>query len=147
MNDLPPGNSVSASRPIGTADAPPRIPAATAAAPGNRKILNTRQASVEYRIDQPGSSGVGKVEIYLTSDQGQTWQRLKEDVAKRSPVDIELPGEGLFGISVVVTNGNGFGGSPPKNGQQPVVLDRGGHDSSLRAAAARRSQHRRQRHL
>ncbi len=87
--------------------------------PSNRTILNTNQASVDYRIDQTGPSGVGKVQIYVTDDQGQSWKLLKEDFNKRSPVDVKLPGEGLFGVNVVVTNGNGFGGTPPRSGETP----------------------------
>jgi hypothetical protein len=84
-----------------------------------KQLINTTHASLDYRIDQVGPSGVGKVEIWLTSDQGQTWQRLTEDVDRHSPAEIDLPGEGLFGLRLVVTNGNGFGGSPPARGDQP----------------------------
>src|SRR5262249_52612440 len=77
------------------------------------QLINTTQATVEYRIDQVGPSGVGKVEIYMTPDNGQTWRRLSEDTAKRSPATITLPGDGVFGIRMVVSNGNGFGGKAP----------------------------------
>src|SRR5206468_6036978 len=79
----------------------------------------TTHASVEYRIDQVGPSGVGKVEVYMTADQGQSWQRLREDIDRKSPADIDLPGDGLFGIRLAITNGNGFGGTPPKMGDAP----------------------------
>ena len=104
---------------VASVDNLPKIAVPPGPAPANRKILNTPQATIDYRIDSVGPSGIGKVEVYLTVDQGQTWKRLKEDFNKRSPVDIELPGEGLFGISVIVTNGNGFGGTPPQRGDQP----------------------------
>ena len=57
---------------------------------------------------------MGKVEVYLTGDGGLNWQRLQEDPDRRSPAEIDLPGEGLFGIRLVITNGNGFGGTPPR---------------------------------
>jgi hypothetical protein len=94
--------------------------ASSANAPANRQLLNTTQAVVDYRIDQVGPSGVGKVEVYLTSDNGNTWQRVREDADRRSPAEIDLPGEGVFGIRLVVTNGNGFGGSIPRAGDQPT---------------------------
>lgn len=84
-----------------------------------KQVLNTTRASMDYRIDQVGPSGVGKVEIWITSDQGQTWQRLGEDADRHSPADIDLPGDGLFGVRLVITNGSGFGGSPPARGDQP----------------------------
>jgi hypothetical protein len=49
----------------------------------------------------------------------QSWQRLGEDANRKSPVEIDLPGEGLFGVSLVVTNGRGFGGTPPSPGDSP----------------------------
>jgi hypothetical protein len=95
-----------------------RAPAAGAAPP--RQVLATTHASLEYRLDQVGPSGVSKVEIYITSDEGKTWQKLCEDPDRRSPADLTLPGEGLFGVRLVVTNGNGFGGTAPGRGDAPT---------------------------
>lgn len=92
---------------------------ASAGAVSNRRLLNTTRASVDYRIDQVGPSGVGKVEVYLTTDGGQSWHRLREDPSRRSPTEIDLPGEGVFGIHLAITNGNGFGGRPPARGDAP----------------------------
>lgn len=86
---------------------------------GSYQLINTTQAAVDYRIDQVGPSGIGKVEIYMTPDNGQTWQRLLEDSAKHGPTDIKLPGDGVYGIRIVVTNGNGFGGQAPARGDAP----------------------------
>jgi hypothetical protein len=55
----------------------------------------------------------------MTPDDGQTWHRLGEDTDKRSPADVNLPGDGIFGIRIVITNGNGFGGRPPARGDAP----------------------------
>jgi hypothetical protein len=84
-----------------------------------RQLLNTTQAALEYRIEQVGPSGVAKVDVWVTADNGTTWQRLGEDGDRRSPAEITLPGEGLFGVRLVVTNGNGFGGTPPARGETP----------------------------
>ncbi len=87
--------------------------------PANRKIINTTHASVDYRIDTVGPSGIGRVDIYLTPDKGQNWSKIAEDLDKRTPAEIDLPGEGLFGIRLAITNGNGFGGKAPKQGDRP----------------------------
>jgi hypothetical protein len=92
----------------------------TTTLPGNKQLINTTRASLDYRIDQIGPSGIGKVEVYMTADQGQTWQRLCDDPDRRSPVECDLPGEGLFGIRLAITNGNGFGGTPPRRGDAPT---------------------------
>jgi hypothetical protein len=94
-------------------------PTAVSAAEG-RQLLNSTHASLDYRIDKVGPSGIGKVEVWMTSDSGKNWQRLCEDVDRHSPAEIDLPGEGVYGIRLVVTNGNGFGGSPPKPGDTPT---------------------------
>jgi len=86
---------------------------------GGLQIINSTHASLDYQVDDLGPSGVGKVEVWMTRDEGQTWQRLCEDADKRSPVEIDLPGDGLFGLSLVVTNGNGNGTAPPAKGDVP----------------------------
>lgn len=101
-------------------DAPPRTPAPAATGSANKHVINTTRAAVDYRVDQVGPSGVGKVDVYMTGDDGQTWQRLGEDHDRRSPGEFDLPGEGVFGIRLAVTNGNGFGGTPPKRGDRPT---------------------------
>jgi hypothetical protein len=97
--------------------APERI---SSAAPLSRQLLNTVRASIDYRLDQVGPSGVSKVEIWVTTDDGKSWQRLAENTTRRSPAVVDLPGEGLYGIRLVVTNGNGFGGRPPLRGEAPT---------------------------
>jgi hypothetical protein len=84
-----------------------------------RQVINTKHAAVDYRVDPVGPSGVGKVEVWLTADKGASWQRVGEDPDRRSPAEVDLPGEGLFGIRLVVTNGNGFGGRAPQANDPP----------------------------
>jgi hypothetical protein len=83
------------------------------------QLINTTRAKVEFRLDDVGPSGVGKVEIFYTGDNGQTWIRHGEHSDKRSPLELNLPGDGEFGIRIAVTNGNGFGGKAPVRGDAP----------------------------
>jgi hypothetical protein len=94
-------------------------PAAAHAPSSTRQVLNNTHVSLKYQIEQQGPSGIGKIEVWVTRDEGQTWQRLCEDTKKKSPVEIDLPGEGVYGLSLVVTNGNGNGGEPPAKGDAP----------------------------
>src|SRR5262249_5103182 len=97
-----------------------KAPSSPAPAPGAvRQFINSTHATLKYQIDQLGPSGIGKVEVWMTRDEGQSWQRLCDDPKRQSPVEIDLPGEGSFGISVVVANGNGQGGEPPAKGDTP----------------------------
>ncbi|HEV3263808.1 MAG TPA: hypothetical protein VG013_43635 [Gemmataceae bacterium] len=94
-------------------------PQAHSGGSGGLQIINSTHASLDYQIDDLGPSGVGKVDVWITHDEGQTWQRLCEDTDKRSPAEIDLPGDGLFGLSLVVTNGNGNGAPAPARGDVP----------------------------
>ncbi len=99
----------------------PSQPAGLAKSPSMTKhVVNKTHAFLQYQIENRGASGVGCVAIYLTRDQGQSWQKLAEDANHKSPAEIDLPGEGLFGLSVVVSNGRGFGGIPPAPGDRPA---------------------------
>jgi hypothetical protein len=89
------------------------------AAPTNRQIVNTRRVFLDYKIDKTGPSGVGKVEIWLTRDRGKSWEHVGEDADRVSPAEVELPGEGLFGVKLVVSNGRGYGATPPATGDAP----------------------------
>ena len=96
----------------------PELAGRTSSSPA-ASFINTTLASIEYRLDHVGPSGVGKVEIFMTPDNGQTWHRVGEDTARRSPAEIRLPGDGVYGIRIVVSNGNGFGGKIPVRGDAP----------------------------
>lgn len=111
--------------PVGRNDVPAHVAPAVsdrADKSANRKILNTTTAQIDYRIETVGPSGIGKVEIYITPDRGVSWVKLAEDVDKQSPATVKLPGEGLFGIRLAITNGNGFGGRAPKAGDRPAFF-------------------------
>ncbi len=123
--DMPvPGNAgeanVGSSRPQPDHFGQPRPPRGVGSnVPVTRKVVNHKHVTLEYQLEAVGASGVGKVEVYVTGDQGQSWQKLCEDTDHRSPVEIDLPGEGVYGVSLVVSNGRGFGGQPPAPGDTP----------------------------
>jgi hypothetical protein len=117
----------------GTPVAPIEIPAHIAPAPAEsapadrgdkpvaRRVISTTTAKIDYRIDIVGPSGVAKVEIYMTTDRGVSWIKLGEDRDRKSSVTVTLPGEGLYGIRLAITNGNGFGGRAPSAGDRPQL--------------------------
>lgn len=85
----------------------------------DRQLINVTNASIDYRIDKVGPSGVSKVDIWVRGDNTGVWHRLATDNDRQSPAEITLPGEGLYGIRLAVTNGNGFGGNPPRANDEP----------------------------
>jgi hypothetical protein len=84
-----------------------------------RHLVNKTHVYLNYQIEDKGPSGVGKIAIYITRDQGQSWQKLSEAREAKNPIDFDLPGEGVYGISLAISNGRGFGGAPPAPGDVP----------------------------
>ena len=76
-------------------------------------------AHIDYKYGSVGPSGVSKVEIYVTADRGLTWVKFGEDQDRESPALVQLPGDGVYGIRLAITNGDSFGGTPPRPGERP----------------------------
>jgi hypothetical protein len=85
------------------------------------QITNSTQVTLDYEITKIGPSGVGSVELYLTHDEGQTWQRFAEDADLKPPMTVNLPGDGIFGLRLVVRSRAGLGGRPPRPGDLPQM--------------------------
>lgn len=85
----------------------------------DRQLINTRRASIDYRLDKVGPSGISKVDVWIIGDRGSPWQRIATDHDRRTPVEVEFPGDGLYGLRLAVTNGNGFGGNAPLANDNP----------------------------
>ena len=82
------------------------------------QMINSTHATLAYQVDSPGTGGVGRVEVWMTQDKGQTWKFLCEDPDRCSPVEIDLPSDGLYGLSLVVSNA-GATCTPPSPGEVP----------------------------
>jgi hypothetical protein len=90
-------------------------------APGSVEVTNSTQVTLDYEVTRQGPSGVSKVEVYMTGDEGRTWQRLCEDLHPRPPMTVNLPGEGIFGLRLVVWSGAGLARRPPQPGDLPQM--------------------------
>ena len=82
-------------------------------------VVNSTRLFLEYRMEKVGASGVGHVEIWSTRDKRQSWQKIGEDATRKGPAEVRLPGEGLYGLSLIASNGLGFGAEPPAAGAAP----------------------------
>jgi hypothetical protein len=110
---------------------PPSAPAQRGPQPG-LEYVNTNRVSINYAVDKVGASGLGSVDLYVTRDDGATWQRLtgeqltaSPDPASPSPaqrsITADLPGEGRYGFYLIVRSGVGLGKQPPRNGDRPQM--------------------------
>jgi hypothetical protein len=62
---------------------------------------------------------VSKVELYITKDDGRTWQYLADDPDCKSPITATLPGEGVYGLRLAFQSGLGLTKGPPLAGDLP----------------------------
>lgn len=118
---------------------PPQAGAVPAAQPANNTIprslfdpsilpagltpqqVNVLKFQVDYGVESVGPAGVGRVELWGTRDGGRTWQSFGLDSDNKSPLVVTVPGNGLYGFRIVVSDTNGRGEPAPRNGDTPQV--------------------------
>jgi hypothetical protein len=74
---------------------------------------------LQYAVDDPGPNGPATLELWITQDGGRTWIRRSDDPDRVSPIDVDVGGEGTFGISLVARSASGLGDQPPAPGDPP----------------------------
>ena len=105
-------------RPIASTDVPVVQAQYTPPAPAHNvqrknlptvQYVNSPEVVLEYELSKVGPSGVGSVDIFLTQDDGQNWEHVASDpmvIGKREGGRhqgiVELPGDGVYGFSLVV---------------------------------------------
>jgi hypothetical protein len=85
------------------------------------QMVNSRLFELDYDVDSVGPSGVGRVVLWGTRDNGRTWTGFGSDHDGRSPMLVAVPEEGVYGFRVGVENGAGLGGEKPQSGDPPEV--------------------------
>ena len=117
--DRSPYHSASASR--GAIDSSGFSSGGPRATGGELLFVNGPRFALDYDLQSTGAWGVSKVEVWGTTDGGQTWRNYAEDSDNRSPVNISTPGPGRYGFRILV---HGVGSLPPeapKPGDRPEV--------------------------
>lgn len=89
--------------------------------PGSVPLISTSKFPLNYTIEDAGPNGPATVELWVTKDQGQNWSRWAEDTDRLSPIQVDLGGEGLFGISIVARSLAGQGDEIPRSGSSPQI--------------------------
>ena len=83
-------------------------------------MAKSRRFAWEYQADN-GVPGVGRVraELWTTRDGGVTWQRAAVDADGRSPIDVQLPATGLYGVRLEMVADVPDAGDGPRSGDAP----------------------------
>jgi hypothetical protein len=95
-----------------------RQPAAT--------VINFAKFDLPYQLEA-GPSGISRVELYITRDDGQTWAKWSEHDGKESPLKVALDRkynpqlEGTYGLRLVPVSGAGLTDGPPAKGTAPEI--------------------------
>ncbi|GEM_PF-3391174 len=98
------------------------------AVPEDAAVLSDTEFTISYAVRDVVGLGVGlaKIELYVTTDMGRTWQLYGEDPDRESPFVVSVPGAGTYGFALVATDSVGNTERPPEPGQAPdtvVVVD------------------------
>ena len=80
------------------------------------RMTRSREFQLDYSVESVGPSGLLKVELWGTSDLGETWSVWKLDDDRSSPIDVVVEDERVYGFRVVVVAKNGLAGAVPRNG-------------------------------
>src|SRR5579885_1226510 len=86
---------------------------------GNTLLVESPRFKLQYAVDDAGPNGPATVELWITQDGGRTWIRRGEDPDRTSPIDVDLGGEGTYGICLVARSAAGLGDQPPAPGDPP----------------------------
>jgi hypothetical protein len=65
---------------------------------------------------------VRSVELWSTSDGGQTWRKIASDDDNRSPIAIKVESDGVYGFRLLVHRQGGPIEFPPATGQPPELV-------------------------
>ena len=81
--------------------------------------IATPKFALQYEVDDAGPNGAQRVELFVTSDGGQTWTSKGEDPDRKSPFQVDLGGEGRYGLKLVASSAANQGDQPPVPGEIP----------------------------
>ena len=122
--------------PPATPPAAPDAPAPAHAEAATLQIVNKKQIKLEFDVGKFGPSGLGGVDVYVTTDDGATWQKTPPDAggtflpaaephgggAVRGSVTVSLLNEGVtYGYYLVVKSRAGLGKPAPHAGDPPQI--------------------------
>jgi hypothetical protein len=87
-----------------------------------RKLVNSKRISLNFKLDDVGPSGVAEVELWYTTN-GRSWNKYPQrfDDPQQSAISFDVEGEGVYGITMCAKSGVGLGERPPQIGDRPQM--------------------------
>lgn len=118
---MPPSNSSAATQtPAGVATTEPgpqsRRPVT------KQRVVTTRRFQIGYEVEEVGPSGIGAIELFITENNGRKWWKYGDDPDQKSPFDVEVPRDGVYGFAIRVRSISGPSMDPPQPGEPPAIV-------------------------
>lgn len=95
--------------------------------PRDGHLVNSNSFQIAYQLQDVGPSGVARIELYITEDNGASWFHYGSDDDLVSPMTVVVPRDGDYGFAFRIRNGVGLIATPPQPGHAPeirVTVDR-----------------------
>jgi hypothetical protein len=96
------------------------------------QVINYLAFDMSYEVESRGPSGISRVDLWVTRDDGRTWMKWSQHDGKGTSVRVNLgvpanpQPEGAYGFRVVPVSGAGLSEREPAAGDAPdlrVVVD------------------------
>lgn len=98
-----------------------QIPAYEVPQPSGHRTVKSRRFNIDYRIDDIGPSGISTIELFVSQNNGDKWYRYGVDEDHRSPFEVEVPSDGVYGFVMRVVSGAGLTDPAPQPGERPEI--------------------------
>ena len=96
------------------------------------QVINALRFDLNYQVEQRGPSGISRVDLWVTRDDGKTWVWWSQHEGREAAIKVNLgttsnsQPEGLYGFRLVPVSGAGLSDSTPIAGDAPdmrVIVD------------------------
>lgn len=84
-------------------------------------FISTKRFRLPYGIDSIDPSGVGRIDLWMTRDDGKTWNNWGTDPDSKSPFPVEVQDDGRYGFRIVVQSKEGLAGLGPSSGDDADI--------------------------
>ncbi len=81
-----------------------------------------KRFSLDYELEAVGMQGAESIELYGTTNGGQSWELWGSDPDRQTPFDIETQEAGIFGFRICVVGRNGLASPRPLPGESPDIV-------------------------
>lgn len=104
----------------------PPLPNSGSALGVRPRMVNDRKFTLDYDVESSGPGGVASVELWVTRNNGNQWARWGVDEDGKSPFEVIVDADGLFGFRVVIVSRSGLASPAPQSGDPAdieVIVD------------------------